>query len=86
VLGISRDDRKAQAKFREKYELPFPLLCDVDSVVCEKYDVINNKNMYGKIFKGIERSTFVIGKDGRIEQIYRKVKVGGHVADVLSDL
>lgn len=86
MLGISRDDRKAQAKFREKYDLPFPLLCDVESVVCDKYDVIKEKNMYGRKVKGIERSTFIIGRDGRIEKIYRKVQVDGHVTDILSDL
>lgn len=86
MLGISRDDRKAQAKFKEKYDLPFQLLCDVESVVCDTYDVIKEKNMYGKKFRGIERSTFIIGADGIIERIHRKVKVDGHVANVLADL
>jgi peroxiredoxin Q/BCP len=85
-LGISRDDRKAQAKFKEKNDLPFPLLCDVEGVVCNKYDVIKEKNMYGKKVKGIERSTFIIGPDGKIEKIYRKVKVDGHAADVLANV
>jgi peroxiredoxin Q/BCP len=75
-----------QAKFRERYELPFPLLSDVDGAVCEKYDVIKEKKLYGKKVKGIERSTFVIGPDGRVERIFRKVKVDGHVADVLAAL
>jgi len=86
VLGISKDTVRAQAKFREKYDLPFPLLSDVDLAVCTAYDVIKEKNMYGRKTMGIERSTFVIGPDGKIEHIYRKVKVDGHVENVLADL
>lgn len=86
MLGISRDKPSAQAKFKEKSGLPFPLLCDVDGVVCEKYGVMKEKNMYGKKVRGIERSTFVIGPDGRVERAMRGVKVDGHVADVLAQL
>jgi peroxiredoxin Q/BCP len=86
VIGISKDSPRAQSRFKEKLGLPFPLLSDVGGKVCEKFDVIKEKNMYGKKVKGIERSTFVIGTDGRIEKIYRKVKVDGHVANVLEDL
>lgn len=86
MIGISRDKPSAQARFKEKNSLPFPLLSDVDGVVCEKYGVLKEKNMYGKKVKGIERSTFVIGTDGKLEHVYRKVKVDGHVAEVLADL
>jgi peroxiredoxin Q/BCP len=86
VLGISKDNQKDQAKFREKYQLPFNLLCDVDSVVCNLYGVINDKNLYGKIVKGIERSTFIIDAEGKIAKIYRKVKVDGHVLEVLEEV
>lgn len=76
----------AQAKFKAKYELPFPLLSDTDGKVCAAYDVIRDKTLYGKIFKGIERSTFVIDADGRVKKIYRKVKVAGHVRAVLDEI
>jgi peroxiredoxin Q/BCP len=83
---VSKDSVKAQAKFRAKYELPFQLLSDADATVCNLYGVINEKSMYGKIVKGIERSTFVIDADGRVKKIYRKVKVDGHAQAVLADL
>lgn len=86
MLGVSKDTVKAQAKFKAKYDLPFPLLSDVDLTVCKAYGVLKDKNMYGRMVKGVERSTFVIGPDGKVEHIYRKVKVDGHVADVLADL
>lgn len=86
MLGVSKDSVKAQAKFRAKYELPFPLFSDANAAVCNLYGVINEKSMYGKIVKGIERSTFVIDAGGRIAKIYRKVKVAGHAQAVLSDL
>jgi len=85
-VGVSRDSVKAQVKFKEKYDLPFPLLSDPDGAVCEKYGVIKTKTMFGKKVKGIERSTFVIGPDGKVERIFRKVKVDGHVAEILADL
>jgi len=86
VLGISKDSVSAQAKFKAGYDLPFPLLSDPDGKVCEAYGVISEKSMYGKVFKGIERSTFVIDSEGRIAKIYRKVKVAGHARAVLDDL
>jgi thioredoxin-dependent peroxiredoxin len=86
VLGVSRDSVQAQAKFRTKYELPFPLLSDPDATVCHLYGVIQDKTLYGKIVKGIERSTFVIDAEGRVKKIYRKVKVDGHAQAVLADL
>ena len=86
MLGVSKDSVKAQAKFRAKYELPFQLLSDTDAVVCNLYGVINEKSMYGRIVKGIERSTFVIDPQGKVAKVYRKVKVAGHVRAVLDEL
>jgi len=82
VLGISADNPKTQKKFQEKYDLPYTLLADVDKKVCTAYDVIKEKNMYGKKVMGIERSTFLI-KDGKIVKEFRGVKAEGHAAEVL---
>ena len=86
MLGISRDSVAAQAKFKSKYELPFRLLSDADGRVCGAYGVISEKSMYGKVFKGIDRTTFLIDPEGRIARIYRKVKAAGHAGEVLADL
>ena len=86
VVGISPDKPPAQARFKEKYDLPFTLLADEDKQAAEAYGVWREKNMYGKKVMGIVRSTFVIGPDGRIEKIYDKVKAAGHAAQVLADL
>jgi len=86
VLGISPDTPKAQLKFKEKYDLPYTLLADEKKEVAKKFGVLKEKNMYGKKVMGIERTTFVIGPDGKIEKIYAKVKAAGHAADVLSEL
>jgi peroxiredoxin Q/BCP len=83
---VSRDSVKAQSKFKEKHDLPFPLLSDPDGKVCEKYGVIKDKNLYGRLVKGIERSTFIIDAAGKLQKVYRKVKVDGHVDTVLADL
>jgi len=83
VLGISRDTPKAQRKFREKYDLPYPLLADVDETVCKQFGVLKEKNMYGKMVMGIERTTFVIGPDQRLLKIFPKVKPEGHAEEVL---
>jgi len=84
VFGISRDDLKSHEKFIGKLEgLPFPLLSDGDSSVCEAYGVIKDKNMYGKMVKGIERSTFLIDRSGIVQESWRKVKVAGHAREVL---
>jgi peroxiredoxin Q/BCP len=86
-MGVSRDDIKSHRKFVEKLEgLPFPLLSDINSEVCDAYDVIKDKNMYGKIVKGIERSTFIIDREGKIAALWRKVKVDGHAGEVLEAL
>jgi peroxiredoxin Q/BCP len=86
VLGISRDTPKAQAKFKAKYDLPYTLLADVDEKVCKQFDVLKEKNMYGKKVKGIERTTFLIGPDQTILKIFPKVKPEGHAEEVLETL
>jgi len=86
VVGISPDTPAAQAKFKEKYSLPFALLCDVDKKVAEAYGVLQEKNMYGKMVLGIERTTFLIDGAGKIQKIFPKVKVDGHVEEVLAAL
>jgi peroxiredoxin Q/BCP len=86
VLGVSNDDPTSHQKFANKYELPFPLLSDVDKKVAEAYGVYKEKSMYGKKYMGIERTTFVIGKDGKVKKIFPKVKVEGHVQEVLQAL
>jgi peroxiredoxin Q/BCP len=86
ILGVSPDKPATQAKFREKYKLPFSLLSDVDHKVAEAYDTWVEKSMYGRTYMGMERSTFLIGKDGKIEKIFRKVKPEGHAEEVLQAL
>jgi thioredoxin-dependent peroxiredoxin len=86
VLGISPDTPAAQARFKTKHNLPFTLLCDVDKKVAVAYDVLKEKNMYGKKVMGIARTTFLIGEDGKIEKIFSNVKAEGHAAQVLSVL
>lgn len=84
VFGISRDTPKAQKKFKDKYDLPYPLLADVDEVVCKQFGVLKEKNMYGKKVMGIERTTFLIGPDQKILKIFPKVKPEGHADEVLA--
>ena len=86
VVGVSPDKPAAQAKFKEKFDLPFTLLADEDRSAAEAYGVWKEKNMYGKKVMGIERTTFVIGADGKIEKIYNKVKAQGHAEEVLAGL
>jgi thioredoxin-dependent peroxiredoxin len=83
VLGISRDTPKAQAKFKAKYDLPYPLLADVDEKVCKQFGVLKEKNMYGKKVMGIERTTYLIGPDQKLLKIFPKVKPEGHAEEVL---
>ena len=83
VVGVSRDSLKSHANFSEKMDFPFPLLSDADEALCKQFDVIRMKNMYGKQVRGIERSTFVIGRDGTLAREWRKVKVPGHAHEVL---
>lgn len=84
VIGISRDSVASHEKFREKYALNFPLASDEKGEVTEKYGVWVEKSMYGKKYMGIDRATFLIGEDGKILRLWRKVKVGGHVDDVIA--
>jgi len=84
VLGISRDTPKDQAKFRAKYNLPYTLLADVDEKVCKQFDVLKEKNMYGKKVMGIVRTTFVIGPDQTLLHVFPQVKPEGHAEEVLA--
>ena len=83
ILGISRDDLASHGKFREKHCLSFPLGYDETGSVCDAYGTWIEKNMYGKKYMGIQRDTFLIGKDGKIANVWRKVKVEGHAQEVL---
>ena len=83
VLGISQDSIASHEKFKSKHGMPFDLLSDESGEVCRAYDVIKLKKMYGKEFEGIERSTFIIDEMGLIKAQWRKVKVPGHVEEVL---
>lgn len=83
VLGVSPDDEKRHQKFRAKYELPFQLLVDADHAVAEKYGAWGEKSMYGRKYFGIVRSTFLIDRDGKVAKVWPKVKVEGHVEEVL---
>jgi peroxiredoxin Q/BCP len=86
VVGISPDKPVAQEKFKAKYSLPFVLLSDTEKEAAQAFGVWKEKTMYGKKVMGIERSTFVIGPDGRIEKVYAKVKAAGHAGTVLGEL
>ncbi len=84
VYGISRDSLASHERFKEKMKFPFELLSDPDEAVCRQFGVMKMKTMYGKQVRGIERSTFVIGKDGALAREWRGVKVPGHVQEVLN--
>jgi peroxiredoxin Q/BCP len=86
LLGVSPDTPKAQKKFQEKYDLPFSLLADADKTVAEAFGVMKDKNMYGKKVRGVARTTFIIGPDGKIQHIFEKVKPEGHAEEVLAYL
>jgi peroxiredoxin Q/BCP len=86
VLGISTDTVESHARFRDKYKLNFPLLADVDHKVAEKYGAWREKNMYGKKSMGIQRSTFLIDRRGKVAKVWKRVQVDGHDAEVLSAL
>ena len=86
LLGISPDTPKAQKKFQEKEKLPFTLLADAEKKVANAFEVMKEKNMYGKKVWGVARTTFVIGPDGKIQHIFEKVKPDGHAEEVLSYL
>ena len=86
LLGVSKDTSASQKKFQDKFSLPFPLLADPDKKIANLFGVVKEKNMYGKKVMGIERTTFVIDEDGKIEKIFRKVKAQGHAEQVLAAL
>ena len=83
VVGISRDSLKSHENFKTKMAFPFELLSDADETLCGRFGVIKMKNMYGKKVRGIERSTFLIGPDGKLVREWRGVKIPGHVEEVL---
>ena len=84
VLGVSADSAESHQKFKKKYDLNFPLLADTEKKIIEDYEVWKEKSMYGRKYMGIERTTYVIGKDGKISHIFPKVKVGEHYDEVLA--
>jgi peroxiredoxin Q/BCP len=83
IVGVSRDSVKSHEGFIARHGFPFPLLADVDGMLCHQFDVIREKSLYGRKFMGIERSTFLIDKKGILKQEWRKVSVKGHVDEVL---
>jgi peroxiredoxin Q/BCP len=86
VVGVSRDSVKSHLKFKEKYGFLFSLLSDEDGKICEAYGVWKEKNLYGRKYMGIERTTFLIDEKGKITRVYPKVKVAGHVDEILEEL
>ena len=86
VLGISLDDELSHQRFAQKYNLTFPLLSDMDAAVSRQYGVYKEKNLYGRSFWGIERTTFAIDREGKVENVFRRVKVEGHADEVLATL
>lgn len=83
ILGISRENIKSHDRFREKQSFPFELIADTNETLCQLFDVLKQKSMFGKKYIGIERSTFLFNSDGKLMQEWRKLKVTGHVAEVL---
>lgn len=86
VFGVSTDNAKSHTKFATKHNLPFPLLIDEEGEVGTRYGCYGLKKMYGKEYMGITRSSFIIGPDGLLEKVYRKVKPEPHVAEVIADI
>ena len=86
IVGVSRDSVTAHAKFKDKYDLPFALLADTESALCDAFGVIGEKSLYGKKYRGIIRSTFLIDAKGKILKVWPKVKVPGHAAEVLASI
>ena len=84
ILGVSRDSLASHEKFKAKFEFPFDLLSDGDETLCKLFDVIKEKNMYGRKVLGIERSTFLIDSEGKLRYEWRKVSVKGHAEIVLA--
>jgi len=86
ILGVSRDDGASHDKFKSKFSLNFPLLSDADGKLCEAFGVWKLRNMYGKEFMGIERSTFLVDGAGTVRKSWRKVNVDGHIDEVLKEV
>ena len=86
VLGVSLDDELSHERFAQKFSLPFPLLSDKDAAVSRQYGTYKEKNLYGRSFWGIERTTFVIDREGKVEHVFRRVKVEGHAEEVMATL
>ncbi len=86
ILGISKDSVKSHVKFKEKFDLPFPLLSDESLQMIKDYDVWKEKSMYGKKYMGVERTTFIIDEKGIIKEVFEKVKVPDHVQEVLQKI
>jgi peroxiredoxin Q/BCP len=86
ILGVSPDDVKSHVRFKAKYDLPFTLLADTEHAVAEAYDVWKEKSMYGRKYMGVERTTFLIDRDGNIAKVFEKVKPAGHAAEVAQAL
>jgi len=86
VVGVSPDSTKSHDKFASKYDLTFPLLSDEDKTICQAYDVWKQKSMYGRTYMGVERTTYLINPKGKIAHVWEKVKVKGHVDEVLATL
>lgn len=84
VVGVSRDSLPSHEGFRKKQGLPFDLLSDADETVCERFGVMKQKNMYGKLVRGIERSTFVFDRTGKLVKNWRGLRAPGHAAEVLA--
>lgn len=86
VIGVSPDDTKSHNKFKDKYDLPFTLLSDETKTMLNDYGVWQEKSMYGRKYMGVVRTTFIIDEKGKIEKIYDKVKVPGHIEEILKEI
>ena len=86
VVGVSPDSVESHQRFKEKYGLSFPLLADVDKKICQSFGVWVQKSMFGKKYYGVQRATFIIGKDGIVKKVWPKVSVGGHAEEVIAAL
>jgi thioredoxin-dependent peroxiredoxin len=82
ILGVSGDSVKKHASFKQKYNLPFTLLADTDHEICKAYGVWKQKSMFGRKYMGIERTTFVIDREGKVAKVFEKVSAAGHAAEV----
>jgi peroxiredoxin Q/BCP len=86
ILGISRDTAKAQKKFQQKFALPYTLLADADQEIVKRFDLVKPKTMYGKLVSGVERTTYILSPEGKLQHIFAKVKPEGHAEEVLAVL